>query len=339
MEPKVILNMIWIGSAPPHQVQENAKKWANQENLQVNLITDETRPTSWISEIELTGRPWAQIADVIRIEPFAHVSGWYMDVDCEPGTVPLSTPSKTTFFRTEPNSLANGIFYINQNSAFLNTWKNQIYAGLSLVGGTVASQTGPGALTRAVYMFSFEQGLKKSRDELALASFKEFIHWPIQFKHVTRHLPNFLRNGSIATHFADASWDVEEPDRSTFLKTFISALLWRLRNSMFSNIFEYLRFLWLSKLPMKDRFSSVCLSAASRMPNGKLSTVQDLNELVIRVNSETELLAAVEDLEKPFVTGIQGQSVSKMQAAGWSSKQLRGLGEVWVRPKLQDILG
>jgi hypothetical protein len=320
-------------------VLETIERWESDPQIEVSLISDSSSTEAWVNSSLLKDRPWAQVADVLRMAPFDKNSGWYMDVDCEPGKTPLTNLDKTTLFRTEPNSLANGIFYYRDNPDFLKCWKLQIELGLGMQGLSVAECTGPGALTRSVYLYALENGVLRSRKELTLGEFQFFLHWPSQFIKVISSLPRFMREGKYATHFALASWD--EPAESTQLGSLVvlKALLWRLRNSKLGPFFNYTRFLFASELKYKDKMGLAGIYAATRGSSDALAEVKTISELLEDVTTQSGLTQAVSNLKVVFIRCEDVQSALRLKGGGWEMKRIRSLGRVWVRPSLSSIMG
>jgi hypothetical protein len=333
------LFFVWLGSSPTAAVMKTVSLWHNQPKLDIELITDNSETKNWLNSEILSGRHWAQVADVVRLSPFETYSGWYMDVDCNPGRSQLISFAKTTFFRTEPNLLANGIFFFRENPDFLECWKAEVLSGLTMRNLSVAECTGPGALTRAVYLYSIKQGLLKSSTDLNLAPFSLFLHWPAQFNSVLAWLPKFLREGQMATHYANASWAEPSERLKSGPTSLTRAILWKLRNSQVGPVFDYARFLLISKMPLLERLSKASLYASNRLTSQNVSEVTRLNDLVSCVSSQSELIAAVVNLKKAFIKYDGEVNLVALRNGGWHERQLKFIGKVWVRPSLSQILG
>ena len=330
--------MVWVGSETPKTVEQSIKNWEAQPGVSVHLQTDTENRNQWIDLKQLEGRPWAQIADVVRLYPFNEKSGWYMDVDCQPGYEFFGNLEKTTLFRTEPNSLANGIFYFTSNSDFLSTWKSQITFGLDQENTPVSSATGPGALTRTVYLYSYNFGVSRSKKDLQLAKFQHFTNWPTHFVGSAAFIPKRWREGKVATHYSNASWDDNQTRPTVGVVNFAKACIWRLRNSPIGPVVDYLRFAVTSRMRLKQKLSWPTFLAGMSVENSVMSNASSLKDLVGLAESDSEVRQVVIDLKKAFIKCDSPEVRGKLVLAGWKKKRLPHLGEVWVRPTLRGLL-
>ncbi len=333
------LKMVWVGSKPPQHVIDSVASWSSQSQLNVCLITEVRRNLLWFDPKLISNRPWAQVADAIRLAELSTTPGWYMDVDCEPGTVELSTPPVTTLFRTEPNVLANGIFYLDANKDFSDIWKNEILRGLKTKGQVLAEATGPGALTRAVYVYNYRFGLERSRLDLHLASFEYFIHWPIQFLAIAKSLPRFLIQGKIATHFGLASWDETESELDFKISNLAKVLFWRIRNSRKNRLVNFLRFLASTHMTWAERLTRAAYRSTWILQASHVASANRLSDLVIKISSTSELVQGIEDLRYSYLDLDPQVNSRLLEAAGWTFRKVSTLGYFWERPSLDSILG
>jgi mannosyltransferase OCH1-like enzyme len=334
----IIINFVWVGSKPSEEIYKTVDLWRDVANHVTRLHTSYSAKGKWYSEATLNGRHWAQIADVIRLDAFSKDSGWYADVDCQPGYFELVNLTKPTFFRTEPNLLGNGFFFMNKNSKFLSCWQEEILAGLTMTDCTIAEATGPGALTRAVYIYAINNGIQTTRNDLHLADYNFFLHWPAQFKEILGHLPARVSRGKYATHIANASWDLSAYEASPKF-SLIKGIIWRLRNSQLDFWLGYLRFMATSRLKLQQRLTKTACLAVSSLSAGNLRNTTDLVELVQHVKSQDDLKLAVADLGKAFVVCNDPFLIKQLEHSGWNHRTLRLVGSVWVRPRLAFLLG
>ena len=333
----VNLNFIWLGSDLPEDVSKNISSWEKNPEYEVNIINDYEAP-EWVGDISLEGRPWAQVADVVRLAPFVESQGWYLDVDCQPGRISLSNLDRTTLFRTEPNSLANGIFFWNGDFEFMECWREQICLGLNS-NQSVAIATGPGALTRAVYVHALRYGVRQTRKTVSLGKYKYFVHWPAQFHKVTKWIPARFRFGLFATHFANGSWDSEKLESKKTLEFLSKAVLWRLRNSSVGLVLESMRQALGSGVPLREKICLFVLGLVSNSSNIHPSNIRSINSLSAEVSGSEGLKDAVQDLSKIFIISTNRECSSDLKSAGWKQRRLAPGVRAWVRPPLSKILG
>ena len=197
--------MVWLGSKPNKKILDSVNTWKKTTGMKVDLITKITAPNP-IEKSELKlARSWAQTADIVRLSPFEISSGWYLDIDCSPGKKKLPEVTKTTFFLTDSRTIGNGVFYFNSQKSLMDIWIQQLKKGLGDTSRPISDCTGPGALTRAIYLYAFDFGGEECAKNINLGRNSDFHHWPIHLVPGSSLLKRLAR-GRYITHFADASW-------------------------------------------------------------------------------------------------------------------------------------
>jgi hypothetical protein len=174
---------------------------------------------------------------------------------------------------------------------------------------------------------------------MLLASYKYFQNWPQHLTSAALRLPKNLREGLFATHYSHASWTPDQPQEVSSKSALAKALIWRIRNSKFDVLSNYLRFLAVSRLPLSERLSKSAYYATKVLPSMVVSQAREIKELLKKCDTIEEILEGVGDTRLAFLITSITQMDSRLRNAGWTSKSLRGIGKVWIRPQLSKIMG
>jgi hypothetical protein len=336
------LHLVWLGSAPTENVLRSKNNWNKQVNLDVEIATEFRFPETFVPSSIPKSAPWAQFADIVRLTPFEESSGWYADIDCEPGQSPLTNPVKSVFFRTNSRVLGNGFFYMQHNPALYTIWLNEIKSGLRNPNITVGEATGPGALTRSVYLYAFDYGAEKSRQDLALGSWKQFRHWP---SHLVpgatgkRLLP--FTNGKLATHFADGSWVKVKHSRVSAPKRLLRQMVWQIRNSILSIFSETVRAILRRKINPNDLFNPYIRAALRSAQIIFLDTWKGSRTDPIQAQEAHKLEAVrqlVANLDCLLISTSNTEAQALLKRSNWAKIDAVQQSSVFARPPLKMIM-
>lgn len=339
---KIKLTLVWLGSPVNEKVKASIHNWACQPNLEIETVTESVFPKNFNERLLQEDAPWAQVADVVRITGFEQSAGWYSDIDSLPGLRDLPRPSKTVFFRTDSRILGNGFFYFDGNKDFYHLWISEISEGLKNLKFDVSQATGPGALTRAVYLYSFDFGRESSRNHIALGHWREFKHWPSQLAPTDRQLRTLcFLSGKLNTHIADASWTKVEKAKRRGARKLAGQVIWLARNSRFEYLAEFLRLLFQRRVEPQDLLKSLFWrSLAVEQIQEKDASPGYLDHMLIyRAENLDEARHLVSTLDVVFISTNASDVREKLIFAGWIPLPPKRSGPaVLSRPKLRKIM-
>jgi len=314
----------------------SVSRWQQSNPLAVELITKVRLPSS----IKLTefkrSNSFAQQADVIRLSPFENSDGWYVDIDCIPSKNPLHTPSRTTLFLTDSRTVGNQLFFWKVNEAFMNIWINEIKAGLQSDNPVASDSTGPGALTRAIYAYSFIAGADETKHKVELSKSGKMRHWPAHLVPASE-IGKRLLKGSLATHFADASWVTKKNEKSRFFMKLTQQLAWLVRNSDWGWPAEVLRLLLKKKLRLRQLLDKETRHVTKVAPIAYLESTS-CNKTISQSSSVQETIEFVRDLEISFIKTTCAISSTKLLASGWLPFIDKEGITIFGRPTLKSLV-
>ena len=150
------INLIWIGDTAPILIQSNLKKWQDVYGSRVKVWDNQSVQT-YTKNLDALGFHPAKLADICRVFILNEFGGWYVDADMEPGNTQLERFMKTVLFKESKRCVMNGLMHIPKDSYFSTVLLDEIKASLSEDYGSIALQTGPMALVRAIYRFSLSE--------------------------------------------------------------------------------------------------------------------------------------------------------------------------------------
>ena len=332
------LHLVWVGSPPNENVEESVANWSNGGNLNVILHTDFQYPSGITDKSFKKNAPLAQHADAIRLLPFKNASGWYADIDCFPGKKKLTRPQKSVFFRTDSRVLGNCFFYLSDNPEFYSLWAQEISKGLSLRNKDAAQTTGPGALTRAVYLYAFEFGLVKTRNDLALGSWQDFRHWPKQLSPRTKdgQIPGLFA-GKLCTHIGESSWQKKE-GVVPGIGLMVRQIIWFSRNSSLAFLLETIRALILGKIKFMDILSKHRFHHLQVIPIPYLDQEKIIWKNASPAKNEEQIRYLIGDLDVSTISTSAPTLIELLEKAGWKKIISDRSEVVFARPRLEKLL-
>ena len=228
------LHMIWLGDVLPEDVRIAVGAWRRvlgEESLRLWRDADlELFPSSRANDTSL--HP-AQRADIWRAEILNEFGGWYLDADYLPKEVCSTEIASAAFvaFQQDARVLQNQSVICGRNSAVGRYWRNRIAHGLRRYqSAPIDYQTGPWALTQAIFEYSWDFAAEKisGSDPLFIAHASTMLHVP---KSVADSGMPHASKRAWGVHVGASSW-APSPDSLQYHRAFaqLRSELWAAKN-------------------------------------------------------------------------------------------------------------
>ena len=193
------LNIIWIGAQPPDLITSNLHKWRETYGARVSFW-DENRLDQFKKYFSGVDFHPAKIADICRVLILREYGGWYIDADMEPGNLSFEESSRVELFMESSRVIMNSLMYFPKGSLFAEYLKVEIMESLLEEHLTIANQTGPMALVRALHTYSVMGG-EQSKYSIHLNQQKY-----VKSKKLSRLHIGTEKNGYFVIDHALSSW-------------------------------------------------------------------------------------------------------------------------------------
>ena len=329
------IHFVWIGSPARKDHFERLNEWKSANpGATVLLWTDqdlESLPNGPWSNVKL--HP-AQRADLLRIWIVFHFGGWYVDIDCAPGKIPLPFQGHSIFAREDGRRFVNGFFYSEKWNPFLKHWAKELELSLGEARYTsIAEQSGPIALSRAIHTWNLLDSDKQRSVAGNVVRWSDFTHLP-NFLFSSKNWKRIL--GKMALHFGESSWDSVPNSKKRFL--LFKQLFYLARHTNLEPFFEFIRLVIIHQLPPKANlplriwwrvFLNTDLAYVGRSKYLEYANKFDL--------SNTDCYGIERDLSIQILIFQPGSATATANLLGWVLKRTINHDYV-IRPNILEII-
>ncbi len=329
------IHFIWIGSTPSEKHLLRLDKWEKSNpKANVFLWTD--------TDLKLLPKgPWsdlnlhpAQRADLLRVWIIFHFGGWYVDIDCIPGRRSLPFTGGIYFAREDGRRFVNGFFYSSRFNPFLEHWACELVLSISEKSrSSVAEQTGPLALSRAIHTWNASINRGKFQERGTILQWDEFIHLPGNLFSSPKW--RFML-GKFAVHFGESSWELVS--RSKIKYRIPKQIFYLARHSRSEPIFEFIRLTLIRRLPPRGE---VPFSVWRRvLSNADLAYIRESRPITfstVDVQLPIDSSELVRNLSVQILVFNSGESNIANKQLGWDSIKSQNF-DYLVRPSVLKII-